>query len=102
MEGLLNCWYVFIGNVVARCSILKLATQVSLSIFVLRLCRLHVTDHLSVLASTSTLLLMKVIELDLLADCLSVVYCGVTYVKIDFILSLHSLAIHKQVELTHP
>ena len=66
MERFLNRWNVLIGDVLSLCRVLELASQVGAFIAQVSRGWLDVADNSSELTSTTTLLLVEVVELGFL------------------------------------
>ena len=64
-------------------------------------CRLDEADDSCELAGTSGLFLVEVVKLYLLADCFSIVDCGVTELYGDPVFSFDSFSIDFQVKFSH-
>lgn len=101
VESFFNRWDVLIGNVVTCSGVFKHAGKVSVGVINLVIDRLNVSDDLGVLASTTTLLLVQIVELCLGADRLSVVDSRVSNDEVNVVFSLHALAVDKQMQFAH-
>jgi hypothetical protein len=102
MESLLNCWNVLIWNIASLSGILELATEISTLLSDTSLIEwLHISNHASILTGTSTLFLVQEIECLLGRNSLSIVYGWVTNNQVNVIFSLHSLAVDKEMQLSH-
>ena len=100
VEGLLNGWNVLVGDVLTLGLIDELAGKVWF-LTLLGFLWLNVADNTSKLARTTRLLLVKEVESLFRTDSLAVVYGWVSNNQIDVVLSLHSLTVNEEMELSH-
>ena len=101
VERFLNRRNILIGDVLPLCRVLELASQVGAFITQISSGWLDVANNPSKLASTSALLLMEVVKLGLLGNSFSVVDGRVSNLKIDIVLSPHSLAVNEEMQFSH-
>jgi hypothetical protein len=100
VEGLLNGWNVLVGDVLTLGLIDELAGKVWF-LTLLGFLWLNVADNTGKLARTTRLLLVKEVESLFRTDSLAVVYGWVSNNQIDVVLSLHSLTVNEEMELSH-
>jgi len=100
VEGFLNGWNVLVGDVLTLGLIDELAGKVWF-LTLLGFLWLNVADNTGKLARTTRLLLVKEVESLFRTDSLAVVYGWVSNNQIDVVLSLHSLTVNEEMELSH-
>ena len=100
VEGLLNGWNVLVGDVLTLGLIDELAGKVWF-LTLIGFLWLNVADNTGKLARTTRLLLVKEVESLFRTDSLAVVYGWVSNNQIDVVLSLHSLTVNEEMELSH-
>ena len=100
VEGFLNGWNVLVGDVLTLGLIDELAGKVWF-LTLLGFLWLNVADNTGKLARTTRLLLVKKVESLFRTDSLAVVYGWVSNNQIDVVLSLHSLTVNEEMELSH-
>ena len=99
VKGLLDSRNVLVGYVGSLSGVLEFAGLV----VTLQHCFswLNVTNHTSVLARTSTLLLVEEVEMSLSSNRLTVVDSGVSNNEVNVVLTLHAFTVHEQMEFSH-
>jgi hypothetical protein len=101
MEGLLDCWNILIGYILSLSGIDKHISHICILISDVLVDWLNISNDLGVLSGTTCLLFVKIVELGLGPDGLSVVNGWISNVDVDIILSLDSLAVDEEMKLTH-
>jgi len=97
VESFLDRWNVLVGHIISYCSIFEHAAKICIGVINLIIYGLHIPDDFSVLTSSSTLLLVQIVERGFSTDGLSIVYCRIANDQIDIVLTLHSFAIDEEM-----
>ena len=101
VEGFLDGGDILVGHIVADRGVFEHAREVGVAVVDLVVDGLHVADDTGVLARTTALLLVQIVEGGFLGNGFAIVDGRVAYNEVNVVFALHALAINKQVKFSH-